>query len=108
MNWAQPATIYFEADSARAIALQSALTQRGRRNLRFRGSEATRINERPAAPTDPGPVQTYMVAVQSDRELVAAWRALEPLQVKAWVTVVSGREPEQLALGEYLQLRGLV
>jgi len=109
MPWIQPAPIYFEADPATASLLQTALTQRGRRLLNFRGHEERRVRGNPAPPPpEPGPVQTYTVAVQSDADLIAAGQALAAAGVKAWLTVASPQGPQAMELGEYLRQRGLV
>ena len=109
MSWVQPATLTFEADTATVISLQSALVQRGRRPLKFRGNEKERVARgTPApAPAQPGPVQTFTVAVQSDADLLAAHQALESAGVKGWMTVHTPQGPQPMELGEYLRQRGL-
>jgi hypothetical protein len=104
----QSALIYFEADTVTAASLQSGLAQSGGPQVRFRGSEKDPIN-RSRAPmrAASGPLETFTVAVQSDRDLVAAGEALARANLKAWVTVMTAQGPQPMELAEYLRQRGL-
>lgn len=108
MSWMQSAMIYFEADTLTAASLQSSLAQSGGPQIRFRGNEKEAIN-RPLAPTRAASaaLETFTVAVQNDRDLVAAGEALARANVKAWVTVMSAQGPQPMELAEYLRQRGL-